>query len=183
MSWHDATKIDESAEDRALRDELQKMLGLDAIQHPTVAPSPDSIALAQLLHREAMRRRRTASVAKPIGRRPFLLIAAATLPVLFAVSALGTWGVKQKRRADALAAKTEELESRQLRIDSAIEGARTRENQPLLQASESAPAGSPDTKPDKAPNGKSNTGELVKPEEQPKRLTSRPDQYRVNEPR
>jgi hypothetical protein len=77
-----------------------------------------------------------------------------------------------------LAAKTQELESRQNRIDNAREGTRSREEQSLLAASETKPDVSPDAKPNRTPN---NNGELVKPEENPRRLNSRPDQYRVND--
>ena len=178
MSWYDVMKIDESTEDRALRAELQDILGMAPVQHPTNETTPDAIALVKALHREAMRRRRTANVVRPISRRPFLILAAAAIPVFFTVTALGTWGVKQKRRADALAAKAQELESRQNRIDAAREGARSREDQPLLTASEIKPDVSSDAKPNRTPN---NNGELVKPEESPRRLNSRPDQYRVND--
>ena len=178
MSWHDVMKIDESAEDHALRAELQDILGMAPVQHPIIEATPDAIALAKSLHREAMRRRRTANIAKPISRRPFFILAAAAIPVVFTVAALGTCGVKQKRRADALAAKTQELESRQNRIDNAREGTRSREEQSLLAASETKPDVSPDAKPNRTPN---NNGELVKPEENPRRLNSRPDQYRVND--
>jgi len=178
MSWHDVMKINESAEDSALRAELQDILCMAPVQHPTIEATPDTITLAELLHREAMRRRRTGTVVKPMSRRPLFILVAAAVPVLFTVTALGTWGVKQKRQADNLAAKVQELESRQNRVDTAREGARNREDQPLLTASEIKPDVSPDAKPNRTPN---NNGELVKPEESPRRLNSRPDQYRVND--
>jgi hypothetical protein len=178
MSWHDVARIDEPVEEIALRCEIQDMLGLAPTPRPNADASPEAVALAQSLYREAMRRRRTATVAKPFSKRPFFIIAAAALPVLFAVGALGTWGVKQKRRADALAAKTLELESKQNRIDAAREGLRNREPQPLLQASEPNANVSPDSRPSRTINA---NGELVKPEEQPTRLNSRPEQYRVND--
>jgi hypothetical protein len=179
MSWHDVARIDEPAEESALRGEIQNMLGLAPAPRPNAESSPEAVALAQSLYREAMRRRRTSAVVKPLSKRPFFIIAAAAaLPVLFAVGALGTWGVKQKRRADALAAKTLELESKQNRIDAAREGLRNREPQPLLQASEPNANVSPDSKPGRTTN---TNGELVKPEEQPSRLNSRPEQYRVND--
>ena len=187
MSWHDATVIDESAEDSALRKEIQNMLGLAPAKHPQITSTPDTVALAQSLHREAMRRRRTAPGATHKNKNYFFVLAAATIPVLFIVTALGTWGVKQKRRADALAAKTLELETRQNRLDAAREGVRNRENQPILQASDSVPVESPDATGTPGSPGSdrppARNGELVKPDERPSRLNSRPDQYRVNDNR
>ncbi|MCL1894605.1 MAG: hypothetical protein FWG02_10330 [Holophagaceae bacterium] len=189
MSWHDAINItDELDEDRTLRDELQHMLGLPPVKHPDIASTPDTVALAQSLHREAMRRRRTASGILPQkGKRPFILIAATTIPVLFTVIALGTWSIKLKRQAATLAAealelesKTLELESRQNRMDNTKDGPRSRENAPILQASENNQAATPESGEGKTPH---NTGELVKPEERPSRLNSQPDQYRVNDRR
>jgi hypothetical protein len=197
MSWHDVVKsgkIDESDEEAALRDELQKMLGLEPVQHPGVAcheslqksqgVNPDTVALAQSLYREAVRRSRTASVVKPLSRRHIFALVAAALPVLFVASALGTWGVKQKRRADALAVKTLELESRQNPSDSDVEEGRTGEDAPLLQASESPTSNTPDSTQERRGNNpnNANTGELIKPDEQPRRSTNRTDQYRVSDP-
>ena len=186
MLWRDATKIDEPAEYIALRGELQNLLGLDPMGYPRAAPSQESIALAQSLHREAMRRRRTGSAPKLSARSPMLLLMAATIPLLFAAASLGTWGAMQKRQADeakaALAAKTLELESKQNRLDISREGTKNREVAPILQASDSASSGAGEpTADDRAkPN---NNGELVKPEEAPARLDSRPPQHRVNDPR
>ncbi|MCL1908378.1 MAG: hypothetical protein FWG12_03300 [Holophagaceae bacterium] len=181
MSWRDAKTIDEPATDCDLRDELQNMLGLAPVQHPPVSSTPDTVALAQTLYREAMRRRRTAPEAKGKSKGRFFVLIAATIPFLFTATALGTWGVKQKRRADALAAKTLELESRQNRLDSAREGVRNRENQQILQASDSNPAVLTDsTGSDRNSNM---SGELIKPDERPNRLNSQPDQYRVNDNR
>jgi hypothetical protein len=182
MSWHDAAKIAESPDDSALRAELQNMLGLAPIQPCHAESTPDSIALAKSLHREAIRRRRTAAAPKPFAKRAFFIAAAAALPLAFTVTALGAWGVKQKRRADAMAAKAQELENRQNRLDAAREGVRN--NQPLLQASEShhAPAAQ-DSGPSRAPSVQGSKGELVKPEEAPRRLNNQPEQHRVRESR
>jgi len=182
MSWLDAAKIDESPEDRSLRAELQDLLGFRPVQTPPGEATPETIALAQSLNREATRRRRTANLAKPSAKRPFLLLAAAVIPVLFTITALGTWGVKQKRRADAMAAKAQELETKQNRIDAAKEGARNREA-PLLQAAEPNNAAPPNSRPDNNSNNQNGTGELIKPEERPRRLDNQADQYRVNDRR
>ena len=184
MLWRDATKIDEPADDIALRSELQNLLGLAPIGCPHAAPSQESIALAQSLHREAMRRRRTSSAPKLLARNPLFLLMAATIPLLFTAATLGTWGAKQKRRADeanaALATKMLELESRQNRLDISREGTKNREGALILQASDSASIGAVEPAADKI---KPNNGELVKPEEAPARLNSHPPQHRVNDPR
>jgi len=178
MQWRDLTKINESEEDLALRTELQGMLGITPLQHTDSNPTPDTVALAKSLHCEAMRRRRTAGSVAPLNKRPFFILVAAAIPVFFCLAALGTWGVKQKRRADILAAKTLELETRQNRIDAARENPRSKEVQPSL--------GTPDTEikqlqadttPNRNPN---NNGELIKPEERPKTLNNQSQQYRVN---
>jgi len=185
MLWRDATIIDEPAEDIALRGELQNLLGFAPIGHPHAAPSKESIALAQSLHREAMRCCRTSSAPRLLTKSPLFLWMAATIPLLFTAATLGTWGAMQKRRADeanvALAAKTLELESKQNRLDISREGTRNREVAPILQASDSASVGTGEPAADRAkPN---NNGELIKPEEAPARLNSRPPQHRVNDPR
>jgi len=183
MPWRDAAIVNEPAEDIALREELQNLLGLPPARRPDAAPGPESIALAQSLYREAMRRRRTSAAPVFLAGRPLFLLAAAALPLLLVASALGTWGVRQKRRADdasaALAAKTLEMESKQNRLDISREGARNREGAPTLQASDQAPHGEAGARQDKA---KTDNGELVKPEETPARL-NRPPQHRVNDPR
>ena len=191
MSWRDATMADEPAEDRALRAELQKMLGLPQAQpqHPELDLSPDApdtIALAQTLHREAMRRRRTYLAAKPAVGRPFLLLlAAATLPVLLTAGSLGAWGVKQKRQAAVLAAKVQELETQQNRIDASREGAKSREAiEAIEEATEAREAQQTPQASDSPPARTQNSnGELIKPEEQPRRLNTRPIEHRVNDSR
>jgi hypothetical protein len=185
MSWLEATKIDESAEDIALRDELQNILGLAQIERVQASPTQESTALAQSLYREAMRRRRGGASAKPFSKEPLFMLAAATMPLLLTAAALGAWGIKQKHRADAanaaLAAMTLEMESRQNRLDTSREGTRNRENSTLLHASEAGAAEVAAPVADRPEN--SNKGELVKPEERPARLNSRPAQQRVNDPR
>jgi len=177
MQWHDLIKINESEEDLALRNELQNMLGIIPLQHSNSDPTPETTALAKSLHSEAMRRRRTAAPVMPMYRRPIFILIAAAIPLLFCVTALGTWGVKQKRRADVLAAKTIELETRQNRIDAAREAARNRESHPSARSSDS------ELKPlqvNASPNQNPNNGELIKPEERPSNLNNHSQQYRVN---
>lgn len=100
MSWRDPSRLDESAEDQALRSEMRELLGLPG-EGPLFEtdPTPELIQLAERLRTEASRRRRTAR------QRPVWLLMAAGLPFLLALGALGTWGLQHKRRADQLAAE------------------------------------------------------------------------------
>jgi hypothetical protein len=185
MQWHDVMKTDEAAEDIALRAELQNMLGMAPVQHSQLEPTQDAIALAKSLRREAMRRRRTAAGVVPMRKRPLFILIAAVIPVAFSISARGTWGVKQKRKADILAAsldaKTKELENRQNRMETSWGGVRNSENQPSPNESEpDNKSVSPDANPNQNPN---NNGELIKREEKPRQLSSRPEQHRVKNPR
>ncbi len=118
MSWLDERNAlrNESEEDRALRSELQSMMGLP--ERPTffdIQATPEQVALADELQREAERRRRTQR------QKPSWMLLAAGLPVLLALSGLTGWGLHQKHRADTLAQNIE---------------AKERENQSLLAASE-----------------------------------------------
>ena len=179
MSWHDAARNNEPAEDSALRTELQGMLGLPPDQQAGPSPTPESNALAQSLYREALRRRRTASAHKP--RRTAFLLAAAAVPLFLAITGIGAWGVQQKLRADKMAAKALELETRQNRIDAAREASRSRHDLPALVAQEPQNTPAPASRPDSEPG--SSDGELVKPEAPPAILKRQPDQYRVNDSR
>jgi hypothetical protein len=180
MQWHDLMKIDEPEEDLALRAEFQNILGMNPVQHSHSDPAPDDIALVKSLYREAMRRRRTAAAVAPMSRRPLFILVAAAIPVIFSVAALGTWGVKQKRRADILAAKTKELETKQNRIDAARERVRSRENQPSSALESELKPIQADAGKNQTPN---NNGELIKPEERPRSLSNHSEQYRVNNSR
>jgi len=104
MSSHDPVRIDESAEDRALREELSQLLGAPASNFFEAEPSPEMISLAEDLRREAARRRRTSR------QRPSWMLLAAALPLALAFTGMATWGVQQKRRADAMAAVVVEKE-------------------------------------------------------------------------
>lgn len=109
MSWHDPARYHEPAEDRALREELSQLLGLPSRRFFEAEPTPKMIALAQDLHREALRRRHTSR------RKPMWMMMAAGLPLMFALSAVGVWGFQHKRRADDLAAAVLRQES-QIRL-------------------------------------------------------------------
>jgi hypothetical protein len=97
MSWLDPARLGESDEDRALREELRGLLGGPSAFFPAEV-TPELMALAEDLRREAERRRRT------IRPRPaWMLMAAAALPFALAIGGLGVWGYQQKHRADGLA--------------------------------------------------------------------------------
>jgi hypothetical protein len=168
--------LDEPEEDRALRAELRGMLGIEA-PPPVRADAEQSAALAQSLHREAQRRRRTSAdgakaSVRPLRGRPMLVALAAVIPWAVTFAALGAWGIGQKHRADALAAKTAELESRQSRMEEAIEAAKAKEAKeaPTLRVSEHSPA-------------PPRSGELVKPEERPTRRDNAGELHRVRDGR
>lgn len=97
MPWLDPARIDESAEDRALREELRGLLGGPAPNFFQTEATPELIALADDLHREALRRRNTAR------RKPTWMLMAAALPFALVLTGLGAWGIHQKQRADVLA--------------------------------------------------------------------------------
>ncbi len=115
MSWSDPARRFEPAEDVQLRAELRELLGLGAPAPRVAAPAtPELSQLAEDLRREALRRRRTER------RRPsWGLVAAAALPLLAVLAGMGSWGVQQKRRADALAARAERSEAELTRVATA----------------------------------------------------------------
>jgi len=103
MSWHETTCLDESSADQELRQELRELLGLEAgarVRTPTPV-TLQTVALAEELRREALRRQHT-PVTKTRSAWPMLL--AAGLPVALVLGGLGAWGTVQKRRAETLAA-------------------------------------------------------------------------------
>lgn len=97
MSWLDPARRDESAEDRALREELRGLLGGPAANFFQTEATPELIALAEELRREAQRRRTTAR------NRPTWMLMAAALPFALAIVGIGAWGLHQQQRAEALA--------------------------------------------------------------------------------
>jgi len=97
MSWLDPARINEAAEDRELREELRGLLGGPAPNFFQTEATPELVALAEDLRREAERRRHTAR------QRPSWMLLAAALPLALALTGLGAWGFHQKQRADVLA--------------------------------------------------------------------------------
>jgi cell division protein FtsB len=123
MSWHDPARDYDSSEDRELREELSQLLGLPTHRFFEVEPTPKMIALAEDLRREALRRRHTSR------RRPVWMLLAAGLPLALALTAMGTWGLQHKRRADALAAAIAQKESELQRLAKAAAEAQFKEAQ------------------------------------------------------
>lgn len=91
----------EPEEDRALRDELKGMLGVPENGFFEAKATPEMNALADRLRMEAARRRRQSHI------RPTWMLLAAGLPIALVLAGVGSWGLAQKRRADALAATVE----------------------------------------------------------------------------
>jgi len=152
MSWHDPARIDEPAEDRTLREELRQLLGAPASNFFEVEPTPEMIALAEDLRREALRRRHTSR------RQPLWMLLAAGLPLAFALTAIGSWGLQQKHRADALAATMERKDAEMQRLALVSSAAQARERQALELV-----ANPKDPKGDRRGRSKSRPGELVIP--------------------
>ncbi len=97
MSWPDPARLSESAEDRALREELRGLLGGPAPFLLQAEVTPELMALAEELRREAHRRRHTSR------RKPTWILLAAALPFALVVAGMGAWGFQQKQRAEAFA--------------------------------------------------------------------------------
>ncbi|MDP2877323.1 MAG: hypothetical protein Q8O00_14145 [Holophaga sp.] len=97
MPWLETARLDEPAEDRALREELRGLLGGPAPNFFQAEVTPELVALAEDLRREAQRRRNTAR------RKPNWMLMAAALPFALVLTGLGAWGIQQKQRADVLA--------------------------------------------------------------------------------
>lgn len=111
MSWSDPSRRFEPAEDVELRAEMSDLLGFEPTPRADAEPTPELIALAEELRKEALRRKRLER------RRPtWGLLAAAVLPLAIAVAGLGVWGQGNRAKAEALAAtaaqKTQELEQK-----------------------------------------------------------------------
>jgi len=97
MPWLDSARLDEPAEDRALREELRGLLGGPAPNFFHAEVTPELVALAEDLRREAQRRRNTAR------QKPNWMLLAAAIPFALVLTGLGAWGIHQKQRADVLA--------------------------------------------------------------------------------
>jgi hypothetical protein len=107
MPWHDPARLNEPESDAALRDELRALLGMQ----PRGAlvfecePTPELVALADELRKEAFRRRHTTR------KRGSWMLMAAALPFALTLGGLGAWGLSQKHRADNLATTVHEKDT------------------------------------------------------------------------
>jgi len=101
MPWLDPARLAESEEDRALRVELRRMLALPVEPVPA-ALTAESVALANDLAREALRRMHTPALVRRF--RPNWTLLAASLPLALTALGFGAWGFQQKQKADRLAA-------------------------------------------------------------------------------
>ena len=125
MSWHDPDRSQEPAADTALRAELRALLGMptSAATYFETEPTPELIALADDLRREARRRNHTAR------RKTSWMLLAAALPFALALGGVGAWGIGQKHQVDQLAAAVAHQEAEIQRMAAAA-----RENQPAPAA-------------------------------------------------
>lgn len=153
----DPVRFVESAEDCALREELRELLGVPASNFFGVEPTAQLIALAEDLRREAARRRRTAR------HRPAWMLLAAGLPLALVFAGIGTWGVQQKHRADALAAAMAQKEV-EIQLQRAT-AARERQSQNLQLASTAT-----EKQPQKSSKPGTRPAELVIPAPDPSLL-------------
>lgn len=176
MSRPEITRRDESAEDAALRQELRGLLAMDEAPAPP-RPTPDMIALADSLLREAERRRHTPNV-RPLRRRPTALLMAAGLPLVLGLVGMGAYGISQKRKAEAMAAavQVKEQENRRLRESHQQE----RERERLLLQSQQVQMAT--AKPTPTPARKGPKGqELVLPVQRPAAQGQVPETLQVKE--
>ena len=97
MPWLDPARLNESAEDRELREELRGLMGAPPAHFFEAEVTPAIIAMAEDLRREAERRQYTSR------HQPNWMLMAAALPIALVLAGLGTWGYQQKTRADFLA--------------------------------------------------------------------------------
>lgn len=137
MSWPDPARTEESAEDRELRTELRLLLGLSPASPNffDAQPTPEMIALAEGLRREAQRRSHT------LRRHPAWMLMAAALPAALVLSGFGAWGVHQHRRAERLAAAVAQKEAEVHRMAQASASERAREREVQKTATAPQPAG------------------------------------------
>jgi len=171
MSWHDPMNVEEPEEDRALRAELRGMLGVPA------DAGPQDLMVAPPLRLRGLPR---AAAAWP---------SAAALVAIAATAATAAWGIGQKHRADALAARAVELESRQTRLEEAL-GALAHPQPDAVQGPDKGAdggKGAGEAPPALRASGKegkdAGRGELVRPEEGPTRLDSSKERHLVKDRR
>ncbi len=114
MSWLDPQRSEEPSSDTALRLELRTLLGMKPRNYFESEPTPELIALADDLRREAKRRNHTAR-----SRSHWMLMAAA-VPLALAFGGVSLWGIAQKHKADDLSAAMEQQRAEITRLANSI---------------------------------------------------------------
>ena len=153
MSWLDPERSQEPASDSALRQELRTMLGMKPVSYFETEPTPELIALADDLRREALRRNRTAR------KRSHWMLMAAVVPLAMAFGGVSLWGIAQKHKAEDLAAAIQVKEGQLAAL--AASAAKHQDDHLTIRGPQ--PLLASHGKPGKAPKGK----ELVIPIEHP----------------
>jgi len=153
MSWLDPQRSQEPASETALREELRALLGVKRVNYFETEPTPELIALADDLRREALRRHHTAR------KRSHWMLMAAALALALAFGGVSLWGIAQKHKAEDLAAAVQQTRTELARLSAAVK-VLDQHAPAAVQASQPLLAGK---KPAKAPKGR----ELVIPIEHP----------------
>ncbi|NTV76108.1 MAG: hypothetical protein HGA66_18120 [Holophaga sp.] len=131
MSWLDSQRSQEPSGDTALRAELRALLGMKPRNYFEFEPTPELIALADELRKEARRRNHTAR------RRSHWMLLAAALPLALAFGGVSLWGIAQKHKAEDLASAMVQKEAELNRMAASIKrvpapGKAVQAQQPLL---------------------------------------------------
>ncbi len=143
MPWPEPVRRFESQEDRELRAELAELLGYS----PTAQARGGNFNYgegsnyfgAKPTRLEAQRRRNTTR------RLPGWMLLAAASPIALALTGLGTWGVQQKRKAEAAAAAVRQMEERVRHAKEASEAEIQRGRSTLQQGGSLQLAAAPET--------------------------------------
>lgn len=114
MSWHDPQRSQEPASETALREELRGLLGMKPRNYFESEPTPELIALADELRKEARRRTHT------FRRRNQWMLLAAALPLAVAFGGVSMWGLGQKHRAEDLAGLVQSTQSRLAQVEATL---------------------------------------------------------------
>lgn len=114
MSWLDPQRCQEPAADTALRAELRTLLGMKPRSFFESEPTPELIALAEELRKEASRRNHTTR------RRSHWMLLAAALPLAMAFGGVSLWGIAQKHKAEDLAAAVQRQEAEISRLAASV---------------------------------------------------------------
>ncbi len=138
MSWLDPQRSQEPSGDTALRAELRSLLGMKPRNYFESEPTPELVALAEELRKEARRRNHTAR------RRSHWMLLAAALPLAVAFGGVSLWGIAQKHKAEDLASAMVQKEAELTRMAASARRAPVPEKsvqvqQPLLVSGRKQP--------------------------------------------